>query len=183
MHPTDSLSQDHRVIERVLNALEGLARRLVAGQAVPPQCFIDAAAFITGFADGAHHRKEEDLLFPALEEAGLPRYGGPIGVMLAEHEEGRAYTAALREAAGRLAAGDAAAAAAVAENALGYVALLRQHIMKEDNILFAMAKRVLGPEAEATLVDGFAEVERCEGNRDQWLVRVAALEREGGAQS
>ena len=47
--------------------------------------------FIRNFADKYHHLKEEDVLFMELEKHGMPREGGPVGVMLYEHDEGRAY--------------------------------------------------------------------------------------------
>lgn len=177
MHPADQLSEDHRFIERALNALEAGARRLATGAEVPAQFFLDAARFVSEFTDGAHHHKEEHHLFPALETAGMPRSGGPIGVMLYEHEEGRSYTSAFREAAQRMTGGDADAKEDVARNALAYVTLLRQHIQKEDNILFMMAKRMLPPDAEAALQAAFAEVDAREGGRAQWVATVEALER------
>lgn len=180
MQPTDLLSQDHRIIESVMNALEAAVRRLQAGAPVRPGFFVEAAEFIKGFADGCHHRKEEDHLFPAMEEAGFPRFGGPIGVMLGEHDEGRQYTGALSGAAERLASGDASAADAVAENALRYIGLLRQHIMKEDNVLFVMAKRTLAPEQQDALLQAFERVEREDGTRERWLALAGKLEREAG---
>ena len=47
--------------------------------------------FVQNFADKYHHLKEEDVLFMELEKHGMPREGGPVGVMLYEHDEGRAY--------------------------------------------------------------------------------------------
>ncbi|HWI12904.1 MAG TPA: hemerythrin domain-containing protein, partial [Burkholderiales bacterium] len=146
-----------------------------------PAFFIEAADFIKGFADGCHHRKEEEHLFPAMEEAGFPRFGGPIGVMLGEHDDGRRYTAGLRAAAERLAAGDQAAATEVVENARGYVELLRQHIMKEDNVLFTMAKRALPPEVQDELLQAFERVEREDPTHDKWLALVDKLEKEAAA--
>lgn len=180
MQPTELLSQDHRIIERVLNSIEDAARRLQQGVAVRTGFFIDAADFIKGFADGCHHHKEENLLFPAMEEAGFPRYGGPIGVMLAEHEDGRRYTAGLRAAAEKLAAGDKAAAAGVIENAQQYVALLRQHILKEDKVLFVMASRALPPERQDELARAFEQAEREAGDRARWLALADKLESEAG---
>ena len=66
----------------------------------------------------------------------MPVQAGPIGVMLQEHEQGRGYTRAMAEAGARLKEGDREAGRAVVENALGYATLLRQHILKEDQILF-----------------------------------------------
>ena len=178
MEPTKALSQDHRVIERVLNSLEVAARRLQDGTPVRAAYFLEVADFIGGFADGCHHRKEEEHLFPALEEAGFPRHGGPVGVMLAEHEEGRRYTAGLRTAAQRLAAGDSSAAETVVECAQNYIGLLRQHILKEDNVLFMMAQRALSPEKQAQLMEAFEQVEREHGDHAKWTAVVEALERE-----
>jgi len=50
--------------------------------------------------------------------------------MLSEHDEGRQYIRALRAAAERWRAGDENARLLVTENALRYVTLLRQHILK-----------------------------------------------------
>lgn len=125
MQATDILMDEHRVIERVLTSLEQAAVRLNQGEAVRPGFFIDAADFVKGFADGCHHKKEEGVLFTALVDAGLPQNVGPVGVMLDEHEQGRAFTRGMRAAAERLEAGDATARADVVQNALGYVALLR----------------------------------------------------------
>jgi len=184
MQATDILMSEHRVIERVIASLESAAERLAAGQAVRPGFFLDAAAFIKGFADGCHHRKEEGVLFERMAAAGLPREVGPIAVMLAEHEQGRAFTRGMRAAAERLAAGDVAAAREVVANARGYAALLRQHIQKEDGILFPMAAQVIPAAQHAEVVEAFEHVEHeetGEGVHEKYLALAEALEREAAA--
>ena len=183
MEATEILKNEHRIIERVLASLEVAAGRLNAGESVDPKIFILAAEFIKGFADGCHHRKEEGVLFPALQAAGIPREGGPIGVMLAEHEQGRQYTAGMRAAAERLAAGEAKASEAVVDNALRYVALLRGHIAKEDNILFAMADRFITGPAQAEVSAAFDRVEQEEtgqGVHERFLALADTIEKEAG---
>jgi hemerythrin-like domain-containing protein len=153
------LMQEHRVIERVLAALAAAADQLSAGGAVPADFFLKAADFIRNFADGSHHAKEEGILFEMLAANGMPRDSGPVAVMLREHEEGRRLTRAMKEAAERLRDGEQAAAAQVAENALGYVNLLRLHIQKEDQILFPMAAQVIPAERHAEVAAAFARIE------------------------
>jgi len=102
MKATEILMEEHRVIEGVLTSLETAAKRLSTGQAVAAGIFLKAADFIKGFADGCHHRKEEGVLFPALVANGMPKDSGPVAVMLAEHEEGRRLTRAMREGAERM---------------------------------------------------------------------------------
>lgn len=180
MRPTDILKAEHRVIERVLGALETAAQRLDAGKALDASFFVLASDFIKGFADGCHHRKEEGVLFPALQAAGIPSEGGPIGVMLYEHDLGRQFTAAMRAAAEKMQAGDASARDDVVRAASEYAALLRQHIAKEDNILFMMADRVLDAAAQGRITDDFERVEReetGEGVHERYHELAARLER------
>src|SRR4030067_775898 len=99
MEATDILMAEHRVIERLLAVLNTATERLEQGQPLLPGFFIDASDFIKGFADGCHHRKEEGVLFEAMVSHGMPRLGGPIAVMLADHEQGRSFTRGMRAAA------------------------------------------------------------------------------------
>ena len=181
MRAIDVLMDEHRTIERVLDALEKAASALGAGRPVRPGFFLDAADFIAGFADGCHHHKEEGVLFEAIVASGLPASEGPIPVMLVEHEQGRAFTRAMRDAARRLEAGDAGAARQVVANAKGYVALLRDHIAKEDEVLFPMADQLLSADRHDAVLQGFARVEREDTGavaHERFLALAVQLERE-----
>lgn len=181
MEATNILMDEHKVIERVIAALETAASRLGSGQTVRPGFFIDASEFIKGFADGCHHKKEEGVLFPAMEAAGVPRDGGPIGAMLSDHEAGRLFNRNMRAAAERLAAGDQSAGAEIERNALGYARLLRQHIMKENMVLFPMADRVIPVGKQSEVAEAFEHIEHEEtgaGVHEKYLALAEALERE-----
>jgi hemerythrin-like domain-containing protein len=160
MSATNVLKDEHRGVERMLNIVEAAVTRLDAGHDVPPNVFLDAVDFFRGFTDGCHHAKEEVKLFPAMEQRGVPNAGGPIGVMLAEHEQGRAFVRAMAEAASRYTRGDQSAVPVLIQNGRGYVALLRQHILKEDNILFMLADRVLSEADQRQLAEDFEIIER-----------------------
>ena len=184
MQATDILMSEHRVIERVVASLEQAAERVNAGEAVRPGFFLDATDFVKGFADGCHHKKEEGVLFPAMVANGVPAEAGPVAVMLAEHEHGRAYTRALRAAAQRLQDGDTSASAAVVSNARGYAQLLTAHIAKEDNILFPLAGTVIPAAGQDAVMDGFEHVEHeetGEGVHEKYLALAEKLEREARA--
>jgi len=159
MSATDDLRTEHRAIERMLAILEEASSRLEDGQRVRPDVFRGAVDFVRNFADGCHHAKEEQNLFPRMEAQGVPREGGPIGVMLFEHEEGRAYVRAIAGAIDAYEADGQSAAPTIAENARGYVGLLRQHIMKEESVLFPMADRVLTAADQAELEQQFEQIE------------------------
>ena len=111
------------------------------------------------FADKCHHGKEEDLLFPRLELKGMPRHGGPIGVMLHEHDQGRAYIREMVEAAVEYSSGDAGAGLKWSGAARNYTALLRNHIEKENQILFVVAERILSDSEQEELAREFEKIE------------------------
>jgi hemerythrin-like domain-containing protein len=143
MDAIDTLMNEHRVIERVLTVLEEAARRIQGGDDVRPDLFLEAADFIRDFADGCHHRKEEDVLFREMIDAGMPSQSGPIAVMLMEHEQARSLTRGMREGATRWKDGDEGAKGLVARAAAEYARLLRLHIQKEDQVLFPLAGQAI----------------------------------------
>lgn len=179
MSATEILKEEHRVIERVLRVIGTSANRLERGEEVPVEIFKKAVDFFRNFADRCHHGKEEDLLFPTLEERGVPREGGPLGVMLQEHDQGRSYVKALGEAAEKLREGGSEAREAIIENVRGYVALLTQHIEKEDCVLYRLADDALSEEDKERLIEEYEKVEReklGEGVHERYLKMVEELE-------
>ena len=80
--------------------------------------------------------------------------------MLTEHDMGRGYVKGMSEAVAKYKAGDRKASSAIVENARNYIALLTQHIDKEDNILYPMADMHLSEERQNELLEEFEVVER-----------------------
>jgi len=160
MVATEALKKDHRLIEKMLDILQKTAKKLDQGGDAPAEALKNVSVFIKTFADNYHHGKEEELLFKAMEEKGFPREGGPIGVMLIEHDEGRGYSHALAESIEKYSAGDNSAKKAIAENARNYSDLLSQHIPKEDGILYMMADNILSESFQEELLKKFDVVEK-----------------------
>lgn len=163
MQATKCLRDEHQVILRVLDCFDAALTSSRESGEVRSQVFEPFLDFFRGFADQCHHCKEEDRLFPVLEEQGIPREGGPIGVMLYEHEQGRSM---VREMARRLEAanrGDADAAKTLLDYGQAFLAMLRQHIEKEDLILFGMADQVTQGEDLSQLLSAYREAEEEDG--------------------
>jgi hemerythrin-like domain-containing protein len=175
MKPTEILMAEHRVIEQVLACLEKMAAQAVATGQVDRAPALQALEFFRMFADKCHHGKEEAQLFPLMEARGFPRHGGPTGVMLHEHEQGRACVRAMAAAIEQQAATEFAA------QARQFIALLSQHIQKEDHCLFAMADQRFTAADQATLLAQFEKVEHEEmgaGTHEKFLGIAADLARQ-----
>ena len=159
MKSIDRLVAEHDIIERALSVLEKVVAQIESGQSVPDEFPRWAPQFFRQFADQCHHAKEEDLLFPLLKERGIPEEGGPIGCMLQEHEVGRDCVRRMREAS----EADPFDGTKFATAAKEFIPLLRQHIDKENNILYQMAQNVLSEADDADLTDKFTQVEQEKG--------------------
>jgi hemerythrin-like domain-containing protein len=179
-HHSDSatalLGDEHRIIERVLAVLQKLTTKPVENALDDWKKALD---FFSHFADKCHHFKEEQVLFPAMEEHGIPREGGPIGMMLMEHEEGRGYVRAMVAAIRLVETKNEVAKEILIEKAKAYLQLLREHIQKEDEILFRIADDVIPPDEQKALLRSFEEHEAKEigeGVHEKYLRLVEELE-------
>lgn len=143
LSPTQQLMEDHELILQVLDVMERSTQKIAKGEEIQFAHWEYFIQFAREFSDGLHHHKEEELLFPALVQAGLPSEDGPIACMLSEHEQGREYIRNIALALEQCQAGEKSARLKMIENASEYIYLLRQHITKENQILFLMAEKLL----------------------------------------
>ncbi len=172
MKPTDVLKQEHRIIEQVLNCLEAMSSIAVRDGQLDKESAEQAIDFFRNFADKCHHGKEETHLFTMMEAKGYPRHGGPTGVMLHEHEQGRAFIKAMDGAIDAASQGEAQAIKTFTQNAQNYIAMLREHINKEDHCLFSMADSAFSEEDQKSLQAEFEHVEHeemGEGTHETYL--------------
>lgn len=156
---TAPLRREHELIVRALALLQGLGGRPVEGEQADDCRRRWLLDFFSMFVDGCHHAKEEEHLFPLLERCGIPRDGGPLAVMCAEHDQGRRLLEALR-----------AAEPMRRDIVHQYVALLRSHIDKENLVLFPLADRLLERAGRAELDAAFRAV-------DETVMGLGAYER------
>ena len=180
MEATDILRHEHRAIESVLDSLDKAADAVKAGRQVPAWIFADGIDFIRNFADRCHHHKEEGRLFPKFAERGLSADSGPIAVMLIEHEQGRQHVRDAAAQFGNWTKGDAAAGDIMANELKAYIRLLREHIYKEDNILYPMGDQHISKDDDHQLVEEFDSVEEEEmgpGVHEKYHAMIDALEK------
>lgn len=160
MRTTKCLREEHQVILRVLGFFETALDRASRSDEVSLEAFDAFVTFFRGFADHCHHCKEESRLFPALVRVGLPKRQGPIAVMLHEHEQGRALVRHMKanlESANR---GDDTAKKKVLAAGREFLILLRNHIHKEDHVLFDMADGMIRGQASDSLLAGYEAEEQ-----------------------
>lgn len=159
MKATAELKEEHGGVTVILGILEKACDGLVAGKGVDPQHLDQILEFLMVFVDKCHHAKEEEYLFPSLEQAGVSKEGGPVGVMLLEHQKGREFIRGMNDALPGVKRGDEQAVARFVRNAREYGELLLSHIDKEDNVLYPMADALLSEDKDRELTKDFERVE------------------------
>lgn len=158
MTAIEQLRDEHEAIALALAILEKLCQRILFKEEVNPEHFGQVLEFIQVFGDQCHHGKEEEILFPAIQAAGIPNPGGLFGVMK-EHEQCRTLIRQLATAWQKHRLGDPAAAATVIRSAEDYGKFLRPHISMENNTLFPMAEARLSADRQQRLLEDFERLE------------------------
>lgn len=170
---TKNLEDDHVHILRLIDVMD-----LVAGEPEPDASIIDEIIYlIKNFADGFHHAKEENILFPFLETKGFSAQSGPVAVMINEHILGRNYVKGISEGLVLYKQGNKAGVMEISRNMLDYIDLLRNHISKENNVLFRMADKVISDEDDKVLVSQFDSVVKHQFSADDGGDLIARIEK------
>lgn len=161
---TENLMQEHQLILKYVDLMERYAEFSLKHPDKPilqekAACFIE---FINKFADHFHHAKEEDILFRYLQVPGVLTHCNPVPQMLMEHEKAREYVRNMAQALQANALSD------LADNAAQYARLLKEHIYKEDNILYPMGEGGLSDEAKTALLKEFTQTDEQLDSRTMW---------------
>lgn len=159
MKATETLKNEHEAVKLMMRILAAACLKIKAAEKISPTDVDDMIDFLKVFVDRCHHGKEEQILFPRMEKAGVPKEGGPIGVMLAEHEQGRGYVRNMSQAMNDYKSGIVDATTTWVKNVEAFIKLMEQHIIEENTVLFAMADKLLTAEIQEELFDQFEVLE------------------------
>jgi len=158
------LTHEHHLILKVVNALEVLGQGLASGEVMDVPLFRNIIIFMREFADRCHHAKEEDLLFPAMVELGVPESGCPIGGLKSEHVQGRNLVNLLDKGVNLYDTEPDRAREIATEAIKGIVKLYPNHIWKEDEMVFPMAEKLFNEGQLSHLKESFERVEEEQGS-------------------
>ncbi|MDP1695647.1 MAG: hemerythrin domain-containing protein [archaeon] len=149
------LSKEHKDILKIVDALESEIGQL-KNKDINIIFFKKVIDFIRNYADKFHHAKEEDILFKEFNKYAEKEciHCNPLEQMLFEHEEGRKnikiMESGLNEKNKNM----------LIDGATKYIQLIREHIFKEDNILYPMTDDLLSDSIKNKMLKNFKEIEK-----------------------
>ena len=145
MKCTDLLMQDHKIILRALDVLDQMAKRVEDRQPLEREDVEVILRFLRFFADEYHQGKEESALFPQLRRTASPQ-NGPLNQMLFEHDQERSLVEGIEDAL------HTKNGSQFVHFARRLIELMRDHVRKEDLILFRIIGDLLSAEQDDTVV-------------------------------
>jgi hemerythrin-like domain-containing protein len=171
MKSTKLLTQEHKLILRALDVVDNMAAWAEKNGAVDEVDVGDILDFLRWFADAHHQAKEDTILFPALKHAAATQ-SRAVEHMMLEHEQERAMIEQIETAVRLVKIPEFLFCA----NKLS--STLRNHIYKEDDILFEFTKTALNSEVDDSVA---AQLEKFDTSFDKEILsdkisRLRALE-------
>lgn len=137
MRILEDLTNEHNFIIRYLDLIEKYNTFHGNGRDLLFHIGIDLITFIKKFAHDFHHKKEEKLLFPQLENSQILTQCNPIPVMQKEHTLGVNFVDDMKYAL------ELRDVNSFSVHIRDYAMLLRTHIQKEETILYPMIRESL----------------------------------------
>ncbi len=169
---TDLMIEDHKQILKVADALSRECQAINSGKAINKKFFENAIDFVRNYADKFHHAKEEEILFKEFTKNEECMHCNPVPQMLHEHDLGREYIKNLEQQVQKN------NIQGVISNALGYAELIRDHIFKEDNILYPMTNEALDGKTQKIMMEQAIEAETkkfTKGTKERYLTLADEL--------
>ncbi len=171
--PTDVLAEDHRGIRVLLDCLDRILLKAQCCGNLDLTGAQDVLSALETFVEGAHHTKEERILFPLIEERGISRRFSRSALLREDHDSGHLDLRAMKIALAAAGRGYAPAVAVFEENSRHYVDALREHIEKEDRVLFPLSEAALRDQDRQALLEAFARIDFEERGGSADLARAA----------
>jgi len=175
MSSVEDLIKDHYYIRKAIHGLEVILRKAQKENTLSLYFFKSFINFAKKFIDNCHHGKEEKCFFPCLEKLGMPKEGGPIGVMLKEHELGRTLIKKIEEKINLYEKGEIKVDELL-NACYEYIDLMNNHMFKEENILFRIGKEIINENDDKETIECQENVEKHVGEHENLIKLAEELE-------
>lgn len=159
MEITESLKTEHRIIEKILGAMDSLVEALQKDYDVPVDLIRETVNLIRECADLYHYTKEDMLLFPLLINYGANGMRASVQKFSEDHVANRSYYRSIMRGADKIEQGDKSGKKIVIEAARSFSTALRRHIQKEDRGLFPSIEKKLKDSQKRKLWEMLEEYE------------------------
>lgn len=159
MTPIEDLIREHRELNEMLEIMNDIAIHIKAKNVFETRDVEFVVDFLINYADKCHHSKEETVLFPALETAGMKIENGPLAAIIHEHALSRVFIKEMNSSVEKCKLGLPFSCELVADSMSRYVDLLVNHFVKEEKYLFPLIDKLLDIEMLNSISSQFNSID------------------------
>ena len=138
------IRDEHRTIEAILHGMEYLVRETRAGRKIDPRVLHAMLYYLDTFAERMHHPREDRYLFGIIRQRSAEAHA-LIAILEEEHAAGATSIRRLTQAMIRFEEGGDKEFAAFEREVHNYAAAYRNHMRREEEQLFPLARELLTP--------------------------------------
>ncbi len=177
----DLMIKEHDNVLSLISIIRNACCQVLEGKELPIADFKDFITVAKVYADGHHHKKEEQILFrEMLNEMGDMAVNIIKNGMIVEHEMGRYRIMELERTLNDFAnEPNTMNKLFVITNAVSWADLLEHHIQRENNVVYPLARRSLKKETLQLVASesmAFEEDEKEKEKRDMALSLLKNLQ-------
>lgn len=152
--PTETMMQEHGVLERVIMILERAMGRMRAGLAPDYEAVAGSAALIREYIQDFHEKNEERHIFPSVySRPGMAEF---VKTLRKQHEQGRPLIDEIQRAAKHR---NGSLREVLAGRLRGFIDLYRPHKAWEDTVLFPAYRMAVARDEALKLGDSLEKME------------------------
>jgi len=152
---TAPLKQEHDHIGRMMNVLASFCMKLDRREPIQVDDLDSIWDYLKIYVDARHNGKEESLLYPEFMAESGDREKKMIGSILGEHETERMYVNVIGRLIRHYRDAELNADTWLVVNLSKYITLQKEHMDKENTILFSIVENRLSARKKAGLLEAF----------------------------
>ncbi len=161
MLPVGPLMTEHRLIERMINALKESLLSIEKNGKVDTDFIGEAVDFLTTYADKCHHGKEEDILFNELSKKDIKEgHRKTMDSLIEDHRSGRKAVRELVKANDKYKKGDMGSLGPIKDSLKELTDLYPRHIAREDKDFFLPVMDYFSDREKENMLNKFRDFDR-----------------------
>jgi hemerythrin-like domain-containing protein len=158
MKPTENLNSEHKDILELLGIMSRISKNIISNEVFYTSDIEEIIDFLKHFIEKSHHKKEE-IFYPILSGVDNLKDKEELSVMLYEHVLSRNYLKDINSCVINCKIGNSFSQDLLAESMMKYVVLIKNHINKEEKIIFPMADKILNETQQREVFSQFEKIE------------------------
>ena len=160
MTPTENLINEHKKINELLDIMSKIALKIKSKDVFYPNDVEEIVKYLINLIENSHHGKEDDVFYPELISSGIPKETAPLSIINYEHIISVNYLKDISSCVVNCKIGNDFSGELLADSLTNYVIAIKNHIQREEEIVFPIANEVFSIEKQNEILQRFEVIEQ-----------------------